>query len=166
MPDLPRQCKWGATICTWIEAAQHTIKAMLSLKSCRCFQHFCWDGSLNTTHVSTPYEPPIKVDAMATSGALRERYASLVVTAYLAVMVLFMTLWVMALLGRCLRLLFHIVARYIPKYNANDWRRRLFIATHILFFHACILAVFCKYEGFARTFRDHRSPDLIATNRI
>ena len=58
-----------------------------------CFQHFCWDGSLNSTHASTPYEPSTKVGPESKkSGALRERYASPIVTAYLAGVVLFMVL--------------------------------------------------------------------------
>ena len=55
-----------------------------------CFQHFCWDGSLNSTNASTAYEPPIMVGPTVKNGALRERCASLIVTAYMAVTVLFM----------------------------------------------------------------------------
>lgn len=56
-----------------------------------CFQYFCWDGSLNSTNASTPYEPPINLGpTVKDSGALRERYASPIVTAYLVLMVLFM----------------------------------------------------------------------------
>lgn len=62
---------------------------------CRlCFEHFCWDGGLNSTNASTPYEPPIKLGGQAPkqsgAGALRERCAfePFIGIAYLAAVVL------------------------------------------------------------------------------
>ena len=62
-------------------------------EACRlCFEHFCWDGKVNSTGVSGAYEPKIELggEAAKTSGVMRERYASPFITACLAVVVLFM----------------------------------------------------------------------------
>ncbi|KAK0516687.1 hypothetical protein JMJ35_001290 [Cladonia borealis] len=79
-------CVGCAIISRGLERTKTPVPEVCTL----CFQHFCWDGSLDGTNASTPYEPPIQVGPTVKSGALRERYASPIVTAYLAVMILFM----------------------------------------------------------------------------
>ena len=56
----------------------------------QCFQHFCWDGTVNSTNASTPYEPPYKIGPVDKSGATRSRFVVPLFAGASAVLVAFM----------------------------------------------------------------------------
>jgi lysophospholipase len=58
----------------------------------QCFQHFCWDGTVNSTNVSAGYEPPYKIGPINKSDAMRVRYAFPVLAGCLAIVVASMVL--------------------------------------------------------------------------
>ena len=60
----------------------------------QCFQYFCWDGTVNSTNASTPYEPPYKVGPVdKKSDAMRvTRYAVPILAKYLAIVAATMVL--------------------------------------------------------------------------
>ncbi|KAF5119326.1 hypothetical protein DV495_004810 [Geotrichum candidum] len=86
---------WGACVGCAIIQRERERRGLQPTDQCRsCFDRYCWNGTLNTTQPSTPYEPSIKLsdsesaDSKKNAGSLLTGSAALAVALSFAVLMM------------------------------------------------------------------------------